>query len=145
MPYYDLNDPSGISFLDDATVSHGFGIGLNGVWGKVRDVVVTFTGLTHTFPADLDFVLLGPGGTNLEFWSDIGAGIDVTNANFTIGDFGVFAPEHTALSSGSIYRPTDYGAVETATNWDGHVPSGTVINHPGPIIGSATFASAFGG
>jgi hypothetical protein len=113
-----------------------------GLWGRVVDINVTLSGLAHTFPDDLDFLLLGPGGTNLEFWSDAGTDVDINNGNFTIRDSGAsLLPDQAAIASGT-YRPSDYGAVENSDNW-GLAPS-LIINHPA-TNGTATFASAFGG
>jgi hypothetical protein len=116
-----------------------------GRWGRVTDISFDLNNLSHTIPDDLDFLLVGPGGRNLEFWSDAGGGTDIVNGDFTIRDSGAsFLPDTTAIASGT-YKPTDYnstGGSELANNW-GLSPSIT-INHPG-AVGTATFASAFGG
>jgi hypothetical protein len=136
------NGLPGFSIVDDSTVSKSFSI-FTAVWERVVDVVVTFNGLTHTFPDDLDFLLVGSRGTNLEFWSDVGGNTAITNVNFTIADFGFTPlPDDTGLVSNGVAHPTDFGAVESAANWG--LPSSMVINHPVPH-GTAGFASAFGG
>src|SRR5262245_66109863 len=74
--------PTGTFSLVDAfgpliistTASRSLGPPVTFVWGRVTDVQVTLSGLSHSFPDDLDFLLLGPRGTNLEFWSDAGGG-----------------------------------------------------------------------
>lgn len=134
--------PSGTS----GTASRGpYDLPFLGLWGRIVDVSVTLNGLTHTLPDDLDFLLLGPGGRNLLFWSDAGSATDITNGDFTIRDSGTSLLPEPAIISGT-YKPTDYtssgGSVESAANW-GLSPSIT-INHPG-AVGTATFASAFGG
>jgi hypothetical protein len=106
------------------------------------DLKVTLVGLTHTFPADLDFLLVGPGGTNLEFWSDAGSNFPISNGNFTIADSATFLlPFSGAIASGT-HAPADYGAVESSSNW-GLDPS-LVINHPS-FNGGVSLHSAFGG
>jgi FG-GAP-like repeat len=108
-------------------------------WGRIADLLVVLFDLTHAFPDDLDFLLVGPGGTNFEFWSDAGGGTDITNGDFTISDSAASAlPDATALASGT-YGPADYGTVETGDNWG--LASSLVVNHPG----TATFNSAFAG
>src|SRR5262249_39781652 len=98
--------------------------------------------LSHTFPDDIDFLLLGPNGVGFEFWSDAGGSADIVNGNFIISDSGAsLLPEQTLIASGT-YRPTDYGDFETSANW-GLDPS-IIIKHPTPN-GTATFASVFGG
>jgi hypothetical protein len=110
-----------------------------GLWARVKTLSITLTGLSHTFPSDLDFLFVGPDGTNLVFWSDAGSGIDISNQNYTIRDS---AAASLPLSGGiggiasGIYRPTDYDSVETNGNWAGVSPD-LVINHAAPN-GAAT-------
>jgi hypothetical protein len=143
-----LTIPPGAPAVTLGTASRSHTVDAGGAWLKVMDVSVALNGLTHTFSDDLDFLLVGPGGTNLEFWSDVGGGTAITNRNFTIIDSGAsLLPDATAPASGT-YRPTDYvgganGTVEDSSNWSGLAPS-LIINHPTPT-GTATFASAFGG
>jgi len=131
-----------LSIADNTTVSRSLTVNNLGGWGRIADIFVTLGGLTHTFPTDLDFLLLGPGGTNLEFWSDAGGSTPISNGNFTIIDSGAsLLPGFGGIASGT-YRPSDYGTVENSGNW-GLAPS-LIINHPA-TSGTATFASAFGG
>jgi subtilisin-like proprotein convertase family protein len=110
-------------------------------WLRVVDIQVTLGNLTHTFPADLDFLLVGPNGVAFEFWSDAGGNTDI-NGNFTISDSGASPlPAFAGIAPGT-YRPADYQEVENSSNW-GLAPS-IVINHPSPN-GTTTFNSVFGG
>src|SRR5262245_15587661 len=128
------------------TVSRPFSLSGLGTWGRVIDISVTLGGLSHTFPDDLDFLFLGPGGRNLEFWSDAGGLTDIVNGTYTIRDSGaLFLPDAVGIPPGT-YKPTDYnsGDLEDGAHW-GLSPSIT-INHPaGSTPSGATFASAFGG
>ena len=49
------------------------------VWVKIY-------GLTHTFPDDIDLLLVGPGGQNAIIMSDVGGSTAVSNVSFTIAD-----------------------------------------------------------
>lgn len=131
-----------LTIADNTTVSDTtFGFG-KGVWARIVDIKIVLNGLSHTFPADLDFLLIGRNGVAFEFWSDAGADNDIVNGNFTIADSGASPlPQVTAIGSGT-YRPADYGALEDGSNW-GLSPSLT-INHAAPA-GTATLASAFAG
>jgi subtilisin-like proprotein convertase family protein len=131
-----------LSITDNTTVSRSLTVNNFGQWGRITDIYVTLNGLSHTFPGDLDFLLLGPGGTNLEFWSDAGGSTPISNGDFIIRESVAFAllPDFGGIASGT-YRPADYGEVERSSNW-GLAP-GLVINHPA-TGGTATFASAFG-
>jgi hypothetical protein len=113
----------------------------NGNLSRIVDLKVTLGGLTHTFPADLDFLLVGPGGANLEFWSDAVGSLPISNGNFTIADSAALVlPFSGGIASGT-YRPADYGAAESSSNW-GLDPS-LVINHP--VNNGVALYSAFGG
>ncbi len=43
-----------------------------GIAGTITDVNVTLLGLEHTYPADLDVMLVGPGGQHVVLMSDVG-------------------------------------------------------------------------
>jgi hypothetical protein len=122
------------------TVSDSFNLGLIN-WGRIVDLQVILGDLTHTFPDDLDFLLLGQGGANFEFWSDVGNGAGITNGDFTISDSAASVlPDATPLASGT-YRPADYATQETAENWG--LASSLVINHPATATLNSVFAGKF--
>ena len=139
-----FSDPGGALAITDATtVSRSFSLTTFGLWARVKTLSITLTGLSHTFPDDLDFLFVGPDGTNLEFWSDAGGGTAISSQNYTIRDSAsLVLPDSGGIATGT-YRPADYGGVETNSNWTG-VPPGLVINHPTPN-GAATLDASFGG
>src|SRR5262245_18612203 len=135
----NLTIPPGAPAVTFGTASDSNMIGLGDTWGRIVDLKVELIGLTHTFPDDLDFLLLAPGGRNFEFWSDAGGDNAITNGNFTISDSAAAVlPDETAIAPGT-FRPADYGMVETAANWG--LLSSIAINHPA----TATLDSAFAG
>src|SRR4051794_26247723 len=130
---------STLSITDNQTVSDSIGFGFI-IWARLVDIKITLSGLSHTFPDDLDFLLVGPNGAAFEFWSDAGGNIDIVNGNFTISDSAALSlPDGAAISSGT-YRPADFNSVELSSNW-GLAPS-TTISHAAPN-GSTTLDSAF--
>ena len=139
-----FNDPGGVLAITDATtVSRSFSLTTFGLWARVKTLSITLTGLSHTFPDDLDFLFVGPDGTNLEFWSDAGGGTAIVTQNYTIRDSASpVLPDSGGVATGT-YRPADYSVAETNSNWAG-VPPGLVINHPTPN-GAATLDASFGG
>jgi hypothetical protein len=109
-------------------------------WGRVVNLQI-IVGLTHTRPDDLDFLLVGADGRNLEFCSDAGSSIDI-NSSFTIGDSaGSVLPDSTALVPGGFYRPADYDVAETSGNWG--LPPSLIINHPTTATLNSVFAGAW--
>jgi FG-GAP-like repeat len=135
-----------LTIVDNVTVSESIDLNPFGIWGRITDLRVFIQDVSHTFPDDLDFLLLGPGGANLEFWSDAGGSTDITNFDFAFADSfsPLFLPDSTQISPSTItYAATDYGSpTEDSSNWG--LSSSIIINHPTPT-GTATFASAFGG
>jgi hypothetical protein len=139
-----VSDGSGtLTILDNATVSRSVGVATT-TWLRVTNISLGLTTLQHTFSDDLDFLILGPDGRNLEFWSDAG-GASTINGSYVISDLGASLLSDTTANAPTTYRPTDHagtGGPETSSNWSG--VASIPINHPAPT-GSATFASAFGG
>lgn len=78
-----------------------------GVTGTVTKVTVTLRGLTHTCPADLDVLLVGPGGQNVLLISDAGTNKAVSNLTLTFDDTAATLPQTSTLASGT-YRPTNF-------------------------------------
>lgn len=113
------------------------------VSGLATDVVgvrVQMFGLTHTFPNDLDFLLIAPDGRSLVFQSDAGAGVDLSNATYTIDDAAASLMPIDAQLISASYRPTDF--------FDGDpfaAPAPVGPYQRAATAGTATFASAFGG
>jgi hypothetical protein len=146
MATFTASNNTGMTLADQALEVQALHV--YGLPGTVTDVQVSLGNLTHTFPADLDMLLVD-SSHNLEFWSDIGKQVetpsdpnDLTNASFVISDFGVTAlPGTSAVPvSGTTYKPADDDETETGSEF-GYAGN---INHAAPNGGS-TFASAFGG
>lgn len=83
-------------------------INVGGLTGTVSSVKVSLVGLTHTFPSDVDLLLVGPSGQNVVLLADTGGATNVTSVNLT---FDQAAPGlvPTPIVSGT-YRPTNNGA-----------------------------------
>jgi len=133
----------GFAITDNATVSRSFSLTALSGWFRINALTIKFTGLSHSFPGDLDFLFVGPDGTNLEFWSDAGSATPIGSQDFRIEDSAAaMLPSSGGVHTGA-YRPADYGTVETSSNWTG-VPPGLVIHHPAPN-GTATLDASFAG
>ena len=94
-------------------------IAVSGLTDTVTKVTVTLTNIGHTFPDDLDLLLVGPGGEKLLLMSDTGGGTDIANVNLTFDDSAPSSmPDSTVLTSGT-FRPTN-------------INSGDVLASPAP-------------
>jgi subtilisin-like proprotein convertase family protein len=71
----------------------------------ITDVNVKITNLDHTFPGDINLLLVSPSGTNVLLMSDICGGGDVLNVNLTFDDSAADNLSSGPCVSGT-YKPT---------------------------------------
>ncbi len=84
-------------------------INVSGMSGTISKVVVKLKGLSHTYPDDLDILLVGPGGQMVILLSDAGGAADVVNGNLTFDSAAsTVLPNSSQIVSGT-YLPTNYG------------------------------------
>lgn len=92
-------------------------ITVSGVTGTVGRVTATLNGLSHTYIADVDVLLVGPTGQKTVLMSSAGAGFGVTNVNVVFDDYAAApVPASDQILSGS-YAPENYsGDLSLPTN-----------------------------
>ena len=110
-------------------------INVSGLTGTVQHVAVRLNQLTHTFPADLDVLLVGPDGHAAMVMSDIGVSNDVNNITLTFQDgaptptpqlvTGTFAPADNAPPEAALPAPAPVGPYGSALSvFNGTNPNG---------------------
>lgn len=105
---------------------------VSGIAGTVSKVTATLNGLSHTYPDDIDILLVGPGGQQTMLMSDCGGSPDLVDVTLTFDDAAFsLVPDATAIGSGT-YRPTD-----SAT--------GDVLPTPAPAGPYGTSLAAYAG
>lgn len=82
---------------------------VSGVTGPVTKVRATLHALSHTFPGDLDVLLVGPGGQKVMLLSDAGGGTDVNGVTLTFDDS---APAVPATIVSGTFAPTNVGTAD---------------------------------
>ena len=106
-------------------------VNVSGTSGVVLDVNVILHGLSHTWPDDIDVLLVAPDLTSAVIMSDAGGATDALNLTITLDDQAAAPlPNSDALASGS-YRPANHG------NTDDTFPAPAPT--PGPVSTLATF------
>lgn len=125
--------------INDNTIATPYpsNINVSGLTGTITDLNVTISGLTHTFPADIDMLLVGPGGQKIIFMSDVGGATPVSNITLTLDDEAGLLLPVTPLSTGT-FRPNNVGNGDTfpapapagpygalLSDFDGTNPNGT--------------------
>jgi len=84
-------------------------INVSGLPGAVSKVIVTLSELSHTFPADLDVLLVSPTGQKALLMSDVGQGNDAVSVSLKFDDSASsFLSQTGALVSGT-FKPTNFG------------------------------------
>jgi uncharacterized repeat protein (TIGR01451 family) len=87
-------------------------ISVTGTTGTITKVTVTLSGFAHTFPADVDVLLVSPTGQTLLLMSDAGTA-NVSGLTLTFDDAAAGSlPASGALSSGT-FKPSNYGTGDT--------------------------------
>ncbi len=106
-PSVVFSNPALITINDTAAANpYPSTITASGLGSSITNVTVTLTGLNHTFPNDVDIMLVGPGGQSAVLMSDVGGSTDAVNANVTFSDAG--APFPAAVVTGT-FVPTNSG------------------------------------
>jgi len=81
---------------------------VSGFTGVIETITVTLHGFAHSYPEDLDVLLVGPSGASVVLMTGAGGNFPVTNATLTFDDAsGVFLPNGSPISSGT-FKPTRY-------------------------------------
>lgn len=115
-------------------------VNVAGLSGNKR-IVVELTGLNTTFPGDMDWLLVGPGGQKFVFMSDaVSAFSTQTNATLVFKDTAAAALPTGALANmAGEWRPTNHTAGDA---FAAPAPAGPYLE--AAPAGAATFASVFG-
>ncbi len=110
-------------------------INVSGVTGTLAGAALTIHNFSHTAPADVDLLLVGPGGQRFLVLSDLGGVTDAVNLTITFDDT---APSLPSVLTSGTFRP-------------GNSLTGDAFPSPAPpppyqspiTAGSASFASVF--
>ena len=82
---------------------------VSGVAGTVTDVDVRMI-TTHSNPADLDVMLVGPGGQHTTLMSDAGGSADLSSRSLVFDDEAATEVPAGSIGSNERFRPTDVDA-----------------------------------
>jgi uncharacterized repeat protein (TIGR01451 family) len=91
-------------------------ITVSGITGIIGNVTVTLSNLSHTFPHDLNFLLVGSTGTKSLVMSHAADGSSASSIDLTFDDSAPAAlPASGGITSGA-WKPSVYGPTPTFTN-----------------------------
>jgi subtilisin-like proprotein convertase family protein len=81
-----------------------------GITAPVTKVTVTLKQISHTFPSDVDVLLVGPTGVKFVLMSDVIGGTDWSGQTYTFDDTaGALLPSSGAPPASGSFRPTNIG------------------------------------
>lgn len=101
-------------------------INVSGMPGTITQAIVRLNCFNHTFPNDVDALLVGPAGQKVMLMSDAGGGFPVNAIYLTLSDAASTSlPQNSALTSGT-FRPTDYA--DGADTFPAPAPAGPYGN-----------------
>ena len=114
---------------------------VSGLSDPIAEIRVSFLGLTHETPGDIDALLVGPNGQTVMLMSDAGEPLvspEVINIQLDFRDGASPLPQTQKLVSG-IYAPTNYVGFEEIPEMDQLTPN------PPPLGPYGTTFSVFNG
>ncbi|KAA0251957.1 MAG: hypothetical protein EDX89_20710, partial [Acidobacteria bacterium] len=113
-------------------------ITVSGIATLPGKVTVKLKGFSHTWPNDVDMLLVSPTGVKMIVLSDTYSSTDAVNVDITLDDAAAALLPSSGTPATGTYRPTDY------TSGDTFVAPAPGSPYLSPAtVGSATFASAF--
>ena len=116
-------------------------INVSGVPLSIPKLTIKLNDFNHTFPDDVDVLLVSPTGRKMIIMSDAGGSTTATNLDITLDDDApALLPNETALASG-IFKPSNYTTGQDL--FPTPAPNGPYLT-PQPD-GSDTLSSAFTG
>jgi uncharacterized repeat protein (TIGR01451 family) len=86
-------------------------INVSGVSGRVSKVTLGLNGLTHSFPHDVNVLLVSPSGSNVLVMSHTGGAYAVTNINLVFDDAAMVSLPNYGLITNGTYKPSSYEGV----------------------------------
>ncbi|OAH60713.1 hypothetical protein AWH49_02885 [Domibacillus aminovorans] len=164
---FDFCVPSTATFSNPASITIPAGgtagpaspypsvINVAGLDGTITKVTATLNGFSHTFPLDVDVMLVAPDGTtNTILMSDPDSGTGVTNLTLTFDDAATSSVPCGGLLTTGTYKPTNCPGFSDAfpppapapnpivalSNFNGLAPNGAwklfVVDNAGGDVGS---------
>jgi subtilisin-like proprotein convertase family protein len=115
-------------------------ITVSGVTATVTKVTVELKQFNHTFPDDVDVLLVSPTGQKMIIMADTGGSPDAVNADITLDDAAAaLLPDGTVITTGT-FRPTNIGTGDTFA-----APAPAAPYLSAATAGTDTLNSAFAG
>ncbi|MBC8064005.1 MAG: PEP-CTERM sorting domain-containing protein [Chlorobia bacterium] len=104
-----------IPFTGTSGASTPSNISVSGITDPITNITVDLFFLTHTFPDDIDVLVVGPTGASVILMSDVGSSFDVQGINLKFDDLAPNSLPDAALLTSGTWKPTNIGTGDTWT------------------------------
>jgi subtilisin-like proprotein convertase family protein len=134
-----IGNPSTITIpLVGPATNYPATINVAGVAGTITNLTVTLHDMSHTYPGDVDMLLVGPTGQGVVLFSMVAVGLyPMNDVTFSLSDDAYYPlPGSSDLPAGT-YKPTD--------NASNHTNAPHIFPAPAPPAPFATTLRAFNG
>ena len=105
---------------------------ISGLAGTITKVTVTLAGLTHSYPEDLDILLVSPSGAMTFLMSDAGSSSSfanpVSNVTLTFDDAAATSIPDSNQIVTATYRPANWFGSGSADSFPAPAPIGPYVN-----------------
>lgn len=104
-----FTNPAAITINDNAAATpYPSNITVAGFGGNATKVTVTLANINHTFPDDIDILLVSPTGRKFVMLSDVSGTNDFVNTTITLDDAAATALSDSGANPSGTYRPTNF-------------------------------------
>jgi hypothetical protein len=83
-------------------------IEISGLLGDIVDINIFFSGLSHTFPDDINIGIVGPTGVSVYLWANAGGNVDIENIDVTFDDEALQAISDFGAMASGIYQVSQF-------------------------------------
>lgn len=115
---------------------------VSGLTGTISKITVALKNLSHTFPGDVDALLVSPSGKTFILMSDVLGTNDWNNITYTFDDAAATLIPSTGTAVSGTFQPTNYNVSSTDPF---PAPAPQVVHASPATAGVATFGSTFNG
>ena len=105
----EFSNPTSIILPDSGAGSlYPSTINVSGLGSDTESVKVALHGISHTYPSDLDILLVGPEGESIVLMSDAGGSNDLVDVSLDFDDDSSQALAASSQLVSGVYRPTNH-------------------------------------
>jgi len=124
--FRSFTNTTAIAIADESSaVPYPSAISVSGLVGVITNVSVTLQGLTHSYPDDIDVLLVGPDGRRAMLMSDAGGSFPVNEVTLTFDTVSQPIPSSSQISSGA-YSTANWGG-STRDHFLPPAPAGSTL------------------